>query len=405
MPQDSVKTRLGIVEEATWGTTPASALQLVNLSEFPELTRPRNTGRPDVIGSANPRRPYPSRALQEDGSLNASAVMQFANMRLFWEGALMNDQSADESISETDITFANATGVFTGTGHFGNIQDGDMVYVAGAGWTGAGNTAGWFGPVTSAGANNITIPVDAARAGNDVSSGTVTVDTRRLVDGDTPRSYSVEWEAQDLTTDFLAGTGFKVQSHTWSWATGGFANESCTLIGQAPAHGTSTIGTGGPTAAVTNTPMDCVGDFGLIYIDETATTYIATSWELVVNVELSPYYGIGNAGPSGISEARILPELNLTVVYDDNSKALLDDVEALTTVSAWWDVVDDGGNRVCFHLAAAKPETGDVGGGPPNTNLEFRNLRLTGHDPNKDSTSSYYSETFGYQLGIYEAAA
>jgi len=356
-----------------------------------------------VIGSANPRRPYPSRALQEDGNLNLAAGLQFANMRPLWEGAMMNDQEADIDIDETDITATASTGIILGTGHFGSIVDGDMVYIAGTGWTGAGNTADWYGPVTAQGANNITVP--AGQVAQDVASGQVTVDTRRLLDGDTPRSYSAEWEALDLTTDYRGGTGFKVQSHTWSWATGDFARESCALIGQAPAHDTSSIGTGGPTASPVTAFMDCVSDFGSIYIDETATSYIVTAWELVVNVELGPYYGLGNLGPSGISEARILPELNATIIYDDNAKALLDDIEALTTVSAFWDVVDDGGNRVCWHLASAKPETGDPGGGAPGTNMEFRNLRFTGHDPEKDSTSSYTAASFDYQLGIYEAAA
>jgi hypothetical protein len=403
MPQDSVKTRFGIIEEATWGTTPASAVQLVNLSEFPDLSLSRNTGMPDVIGSANPRRSYAARALQEDGNLSLTAGLQFANMRLLWEAALMNDQGTATTASGSTFQATAATGVITDSGSgFGNLSVGDMVYIYGTDWISAGNTAGWYGPLSAAAAGSITIP--SAQIGNDVGpSGDMNVDSTPLKDGDTPRSFSVEWEAQDLTTDFRSGTGYKVQSHSWSWAQNDFARESCTLIGQAPLHATSTIGTGGPTASPTTDFMDCVTNFGTIYIDEAATTYIVSSWEMTINVELGPYYGLGNRGPAGITEARIMPEFSATIIYDDNSKALLDDIEGLTTISMFWDVVDAGGNRVCWSLPAMRPETGDPGGGAPGTNLEFRNLRFTAHDPEKDSTSAYYSSSFDYLVGIFEA--
>ena len=404
MPQDSVKTRFGIIEEATWGTTPASALQIVNLSEFPDLSLSRNTGMPDVIGATNPRRPFAARALQEDGNLSLAAGLQFANMRLLWEAALMSDQGTATNASGSTFTYIDSTGVITDSGNgLGNLSVGDMIYIAGADWLSAGNTAGWYGPLSAAAAGSVTIP--ATQAGNDVTGPTaaMTIDSTPLKDGDTPRSFSVEWVADDLTTDYRSGTGYKLQSHSWSWSQNDFARESSTLIGQAPLHATSSLGTGGPTASPTTDFMDCVTNFGKIYIDESPTAYIVSSWDMTINVELGPYYGLGNRGPAGITEARIMPEFSATIIYDDNSKALLDDIEALTTISMFWDVVDAGGNRVCWHLPAMRPETGDPGGGPPGTNLEFRNLRFTAHDAEKDGTAAYYASSFDYLVGIFEA--
>lgn len=405
MPQDTVLTRFGIIEEATWGTTPASALQLVNLSAFPEFSITRNTGTPDVIGAANPRRPFAGRALQEDGALSLEAGLQYANWRLLWEAALMNDLGTATDTSGATFAYTSSTGVLTDSGSgLGNLAVGDMVYISGSDWTTAGNTAGWHGPLSAAAAGSITIP--SAQATNDVgASSTISIKSARLVDGNTPRSFSCEWEAQSLTTDFRSATGYKVQSLGWSWTQNDFARETCSLVGKSPEHKTATIGTGGPTASPTSDFMDCVANFGTFFIDGSSTAYIVSSWDLTLNVELGPYYGLGNRGAAGITEARILPEISATIIYDDNSKALLDDIEGLNTISVFWDVADQQGNRVCWHLPAVKPEAGDPGGGGPGTSMEFRNLRLTAHDPEKDSTSSFYSSSLGYFIGIFEAAA
>ena len=109
MPQDTVLTRFGVAEEASYGVTPASALQLINLSEFPEFTRTRNTATPPVIGAADPRRPFKSRVLQEDGNLVLNSGLQFGNMRLLWEGLLMTDKGT------ATATLLNDTSARVGT--------------------------------------------------------------------------------------------------------------------------------------------------------------------------------------------------------------------------------------------------------------------------------------------------
>lgn len=405
MATDSLHTTFGVIEESSYGTTPSAAIQKMNLSQVPELSRPRNIGRPDVVTGPQKPRPYPSRVLQEDGQLSCQSAIQFGNMRLFWEAALFNDQAADVSVSASTIAATASTGVITDSGNgLGDIEVGDMIYVAGAGWTGAGNSAAWLGPVSAAAAGSITVP--SGQVANDVSTGSVvTIDTRRLVDGSTARSFSVEWQADELTTDFRSGVGFKVQNHTWRWNQGGFAEEQCSLIGKAPSHGTSTIGTGGPTAAPTTDFLNCIQDYGTIYISEAATSYVVTSLELSLDVELQPFYGLGSVGPSGIVEARILPTVNLSMIYDDNAKALLDNIESFDTISMFWDAVDLQGNRVCWHIPALKAVTGDPGGGAPNSFWEFRNLSFEGHDPAKDQSSSYVSSGFDYMVGIYESAA
>lgn len=400
---DSLFTKFGVLEEVTEGTTPAIARQDINISAVPDLSRPRNIARPDVLGGANPRRPRPLRILQEDGNLSFGSPMQYKNMLLMYEAALMSDIEAAVSLSLATISATAATGVIADSASgFGSIQNGDIVFIAGTQWTGAGNTADWYGPVTSTSAAAFTVP--AAQVPNDVTIGaSVTVDVRRLTDADTPRSFSIEEEFTKLTTEFRGGKGMKVQTMTWSWTQGSFVEESVTMIGRPPTSTTTTIGTGAATAAPTLDFLNAVQDFGTIYIAEAKTSIIVTSWELVLNIELAPFYGLGSVGPSNITEARIMGQLNVGAIYDDNARSLLDNIEAFDSLALWWDVKDTAAtaNRIAFSLPATKASLGDIGGGGPNTPLEFRNLQFDLHDPVKDPGSAYVAAGFDQMIGIF----
>jgi hypothetical protein len=399
MAQDTTYTTMGIVEETVYGETPASALQLVNLTNFPGMKRVRNSSRPDVL--TGDRRRFANVELQLDGTLSLQSILQYGNLTALHEGLMASDVDTPVNITGTTMSAVGTTGVCTdGSAGLGTIQDGDMLYITG---TDSGANDGWKGPVTSAAAGVFTVP--ASQIVDETGPTDWTIKTTRHLDGNAPKSFSCEWHATQLTNKFRAALGQRVSGATWSWQAGQFVEESFELAGLAPDLGAATIGTGGPTAAATTQFLGPVSDFGKIYVSGVETTFIISSLNLSVQNVLSPLYGLGSAGPSETSTGPMDITLSASVAYDDNSDALVADIEAFNTVSVWWDVLDAAGNRFCFSLPAVKADSGDPSGGSAGSFIEIPDVVFSGHDPSKDPTSAYYSDAFGYQFGIYTVAA
>ena len=73
---------------------------------------------------------------------------------------------------------------------FTDFNTGDLIFITGAG---AGSNAGkWVGPIVKVDDGELTIP--DGQIGDQASGGSVTIRTRRLIDGTTAKSYSVEYQ-------------------------------------------------------------------------------------------------------------------------------------------------------------------------------------------------------------------
>lgn len=392
-------TKVGVVEESTWGTTPASALQLINVSSV-KMSQDRSASRPNVL--TGDRRRFPKRVLQKSGSLVIPGPMQYENTLLLEEGLQNNDRAATVTVTGTTISFDATTDTIADSGSgFGSFAVGDMVYVSGAG--DAGNN-GWKGPVLTAAAGALTFP-DGQITATAAATPSVTVQTTRLLDGTTVKSYSAEWNLTGLTNEFRNSTGLRVAEMTWDWAQGDWASQQVTLAGKVPAMASATIGTGAATAAKTTGFMNSVDDFQIFKIGTNSTTTLtatATKWGLRAMNNQDPIYGLGNVGPSNIVVGPADVELAVDFYYDDNARAVADAIEAHTTLWCWWAVVDPQGNRMAFCIPALKPDEGDVDIGEAES---IPNLPLTasGHDPAKDPNS--LSQSIPYQFGIFYVPA
>lgn len=388
---DATLYTASIVEETVYGTTPASALQLINVTSF-DLQRPRSIERPNVL--TGDRRRHANVVLQDDGSLTVPSPLQYLNNLLLMEGVQGNDIDAAFAETQTDIVIDTSGTITTVAGDFSALNAGDWIFVAGA--TTAGNN-GWKGPIVSATTTVITVP--ASQVTTD-GAATVTIQTQSLNDGIIEKSYSVEWEDTGLTNRFRGGTGMSVQSATWSWAEGSFATESYELIGQAPVKSAATIGTGGPTAALTTDFMNSVDNWGSIFIAETASTHIISDLTLTVTNQLNPVRGLGSIGPSAITFGNQDIALTATILYDDNSDALFAQIEDHDTISIFWEVVDDQSNHIGFFVPALKADDGQPNVGEAGNQVSFT-LTASGHDPAKDTASAYTSSGFDRQFAIF----
>lgn len=394
---DATLYKVGIIEESTYGTTPSAAMQLVNVTEAP-LARTRSAERPNIL--TGDRRRYPEQELQLDGTLTLAAPIQYGNMLLLQEAIMANDIESAATITATDISVVGSTGVIaSAAGDMSPFDNGDLVYISGSL---NGTNDGWKGPVTSAASGEITVP--AGQVSDESAGESITISTIRLTDASTKKSFGMEWQDTGLTDKWRNGKGFQVGQATYSWTQGQFATESYTLIGQAPTKASATIGTGSATAAPTSAFMNAVTDWGTLYIAETATTHIVSSLTLTVTNVQNAVRGLGNLGPSNIILGPQDIELRVTVLYDDNSDALLANMEDHDTLSTWWDIVDAQGNRKAFFLPAAKASGEGPAPGQAGNLVDFE-LTLMGHDPAKDASSAYVSAGFGFQFGIFRKAA
>lgn len=388
-------TKVGAVEESSYGVTPASALQLINVSG---VKMPRNVKRerPNVL--TGDRRRYPTRVLQKSGAgLTLPMPLQYENDLLFLEGLMNGTRGSAVTVTATTISFT-ATTIKDSANGFTNFQSGDLVYVSGAGV--AGNN-GWKGPIVKVDAGELTIP--AGQVGIEAATESITVQTRRLLDAETLKSYSIEYQLSKLTTYFRNALGQVVKSGKYSWAQGSFATAEFTLQGKVPSTAAATIGTGAATAAKTSGFMNAVDDFQLFKFGGYGTTLNAitvTKWDAMFENILAELYGLGNVGPSLQDLGPFDASVDLSVYMDNNAKDLLAAAEANSTLWVWWALVDPQGNRVAFSLPAVKVEFDDVpvNGAEEQTAID---AKITAHDPAKDSSSTWAANSFGYQAGVY----
>lgn len=397
MSTKATYTKVGIVEESNYGVTPASALQLLNVSSI-DFKRNPQASRPNVL--TGDRRRYPKRQNQLQGGLVLPAPLQYENFLLLEEGLQMNSRGAAVSIA--GITFACvSTNEITDSGNgLGDLDVGDMIYVTG--FTTAANN-GWKGPILTAAAGSVTFP--AGQVSAEAAGDSVTIKTRRLIDGSTVKSYSAEYQLTQLTTQFKSGVGYRVGEMSWDWAQGDWAKQQATLMGKVPAMANATIGTGGPTAAKTTGFMNSVHDFQMIKVLTNSTTEItavATKWGLKVMNNLDPTFGLGNIGPSEIVVGPQDIELAVDLYMDDDGRDFADAVQNQTSVCVWWAIVDAQGNRIAFCIPAMKPDDGDIAIGEAESIVNLP-ITFSGHDPAKDSSS--IATAIPYQFGIFYVPA
>lgn len=396
---DATYTKFGVIEESTEGTTPASAVQLMNVRDV-QLRQSRDPEKPEIL--TGDRRSYPTRVLRKSGELSLPMYMQYENDLELMEGLQNAARGTAVTVTATTISFATSTKKISDSGSgLGSFAIGDMIYVSGA--SVAGNN-GWKGPVLAAAAGELTLPT--GQITDESASASITIATRRLLDGTTEKFYSVEYQRTKLTNFFYSGTGFHVGGAQFSWSQGDFAMVDWSLMGRVPAKANATIGTGAASAAPTTGFMTGVDGFGGFTVGSASDTLISnlivTDWKLNAQNVLNPVYGLGNVGPSKHITGKQSQDLDITAYHDDAAEDLVDAVLAHTSLWFTWHVLDAEGNRIAFCLPSAKPDEGDPVVGNAG-NLGTVPVKLSGHDPAKDSTSLL--TTIPYQFGIFFAPA
>jgi hypothetical protein len=403
----STYTTLGIVEESTYGTTPAAALQLMNIRNL-TMGRNKTTGMPNVY--TGDRRTFPSEVLQKDGSFTFEAPLQYENTLHPWEGLAGSSRSSAVDLS--GITISATGGVVSDSANgLGPVDNGDYVFIAGAGVAPNPVAGDWYGPVTASVAGSFAVPTTQLQ--NFTAGSAVTIKTRRLKDGTTPKSFSGEWHITSLTNQFQNEKGIKFSQVVVTWTQGQFATEQWTGAGRFPAAASATIGTGAELAAPTSGFMTAVGGWGKLFIARASTglgitsvtPLIVSSLTLTIQQAIADTVALGDVGPTVKDEGSYEgSQVQITARFDDAARtALSDPIQSHETMALGWGTVDTQGNKEFYSLPACKP-SGDVTFGDANTVVNIP-VTFSIHDAAKDASSAYLTALFGYQWAKYYVPA
>lgn len=379
------------LEEATYGTTPAAAGNLMNVDSF-VLDFAKTTGTPAVI--RGDFADYADSSLQESGTASCTAPHQYGNTYNWWEAMFASDEAADYGITGTGISFtAPDTVADTGNGLAG-LTVGSWFYPTGAG---AGTNANkWFGPVLTSAAGSVTVPSGIA---TQAAGSTVNLSGKKLIDGIVQKSYSLEKDLTQLVASkFQNGLGASPTSVQVAWTSNAFANETWQFVVKTVNPGASaTIYTGAAVAAPTSNFMNSLGDILNIKINDAAVGFEITNLQLTISANRNLRYAIAtSAGASGLTTFRLMPEIQITGVWDTNAHTQLSGMAAHTTLGISWELRDNGttGNQEVFTFPSCKPIAGT---GPVIQRDTESTFTLT--------LKPFDNTTYGYMMGYFRKAA
>lgn len=376
--------KVGVIAQAAEGVIPASSRQLVNVRSV-QLRQERDAQRPSVL--SGDRRPYPTRILRKSGAIVLPTYGQYENDLLLMEALFNEARGSAVSIGPAVTLSVTGTNSLEDSGNgLGDLAVGDLFYMSG--WAGGnvGNN-GWKGPILTAAAGAVTVPT--GQLTNTAAGDSVTIQTRRLLDGVTDKYLAVEWEDTAVANQFRRSTDNRVVSMRENFEQGSWVMREWNLMGRVPGMESATMGTGADTAAPDTGFLTAVDDYGTLNWGggSISASLITTSLTLDIANVVQPIYGLGDVGPSTFAIGSVAASIDGRAIFNAAGRTLQDAIEAHSSLWIWWDWVDPQGNREAVILYAVKPDTGDVEIGEADSAPLSIPFRLTGHDPSKDASS------------------
>jgi hypothetical protein len=192
----------------------------------------------------------------------------------------------------------------------------------------------------------------------------VKVNTFRLSNGTTQRSFSIEREHADITQFFLF-RGMTAGKMSMSFQSGSIVTGSFDFTGKDSVRdGATQMGT--PTASLTYGIMNAVAGVGHVYEDGVALTNTSIkSLSLDLDNSLRAQDAIGTLGAVGIGSGTCMVSGSMEVYLADG--ALYDKFVANENTSLSWSATDTEGNGYVFTLPNVKLKDVKVTGGSQNT--------------------------------------
>lgn len=382
---DSNQVSFAILEEVSWGVTPASALQELPFSSESLVDNP--TTQPSTTIRADRQVPDNIRLnVSPGGDLNYN--LQYAAYDELFEGFMMDAFGAELAIGpEVTISTTTPDTIDDSGSGFGAIVAGQWIKTSGFA---AGNNNGFFKVLTATAAS---LTLQTAAITTEAAGASVSIAGSLLTNGTTFKSYSIEKEYLDLTTTFDSFLGTVIGSMSLSIpAAGPVTGTFGTLAKAAAVTQTASIGTGANVAALTNQEMQSVDHVAFIREGGALSTFdtLAVTINGANNLRQQPAVGVLGASGIGLGVTNISGTLD--VYFED--RTLLDKARAYTDTSLAVQVQDAAGNSYIFDMEGVNISAGDP--------------TVTGQDADVVSRFTFLAKlggTSGKTVGINKFAA
>lgn len=388
---DTSRGALRFVEETTAGETPASALTELRITG--EGLTPNYTNETSNEIRSD-RQITDSILVGYDVSGNVDGELSYEAFDSFMEGALFDDLTTVVAVSETDISAAASdNSINTAAGDFTaeNIEVGQWLQVDGF----TTNGTSFFCRVVSVATLKLVVTGITL-----VDEGplTITMKGQFLKNGTAEHYYTIETEYTDLDTpEFHTFKGMKCDTMGLSLSAQSIFTIAFGFMGLTHLVGTSTAGTGSPTAASTNDVFNASGNIANIrengaLLDGLTPKIWVSGLDVNVANGLRAQKAIGTSGNIGIGDGRCNVSGTMTAFY--TGKALYDKLIANTATSIDFRVADSAGNTYIIDMPRIKYQ-----GGAPN---------ITGADADVELPLDFQAlrdPTLGFTISISKISA
>ena len=379
---DSSRAQLYVVEETTWGTTPAAALTELRFTGESLGYSITNTTSNEVRADRQVADLIQTGASASGGvnfELSYGAYDPLIESALFssWSTPLAVSVADDIAASNTNANFTSTSTSFVAAG----IVPGQWVKVGGFA-ANAGENNGYY-LVTSVAANALGVsPAPAADEAKDGLTVTIAGSTIRNVVTET--SFTMEKKFADVG-QYISFTGMVADQMSLSVQTGSILTGSFSFTGRQAAIATATVGTGAPVAAPTNPVMNAINNVGNLMEGGTvlAGVFVQTLSISLAN-NLRGIGAVGTLGNADLGHGRCQVTGSFDVYFADG--ALYQKYLGGTPTSLSFRVTDAAGNAYVLTLPRVKLTQGTIAAGAPNQDViaqfQYQALR----DPATDST-------------------
>jgi len=240
---DSSRVQLAGIEEVTWGTTPASALQAIRYTSE-NLGARKETQRSEEVRSDRQTTDIVEVGKSADGGFDFEASAGAHDIYL--EGMMNEDFSTDSAFSAATVDAAVGDNSFNDSGSgFPTVVAGQWIRVAGFSTNPTNN--GWFEVVSFAAGK---IVVTGGTLITEAVGDTITITDSTLANGTTKKSFTLEKFFSDIT-QYYAVPGSRVDTLSLSVQSRQKVTGSFAFMGKGGSIAATTAGSGAYGAATT----------------------------------------------------------------------------------------------------------------------------------------------------------
>ncbi len=348
---DTNRVQLSYLVESTWGVTPASALTDMRITSDDLIFNVANISSEEIRSDRNIPDLIQTGA---DPSGGFNFELSFASPAdVFWESALFSSFGADLAFSQSsDVSVTGASSTYSSAGsNFTTTTATDVgrwVYVDG--FTSSVNN-GWKQVVTSD-TDDLVVISPTTMVDEVAGALTITMNGKRMKNGITEKSFSIQREASDIA-EFFIFRGMIVNTATLTATSASIVTGNMAMMGKDAALQQATWGTGANVAAPTNDIMNAVANVGdIMENDAVDADLYFQEISFTVNNNLRGLQAIGTLGNFDIGSGTCEVTGTANVYFKDDT--MYDKYVAGTETSISFSITDSDGNSYVFSFPRVK---------------------------------------------------